>query len=183
MERKLTELASEIVKAQASVAPMSPTDISSYLERIFRTLQEMQGAEESGTTAELGLGNDRRQAEIEEKPAVTPETSILNDKVICLECGLEFRQLTQKHLASHGMGTIDYKKKYGFPMKTPLSAKSLTRARSKAAKKRGLPENLTKFIEARRASKAETQTPPGNPAPRPTRAVKVKNRFTPKIMD
>ena len=41
-------------------------------------------------------------------------------------------------------------------MRTPLSAKSLTKARSKAAKKRGLPEKLQQFIEARRQKKAAT---------------------------
>ncbi|MHC1726979.1 MAG: MucR family transcriptional regulator [Syntrophobacteraceae bacterium] len=189
MERKLTEIASEIVKAQATVAPMSPDDIALYLERIFRTLQEIQGSEAAGTDPETNQGVDRRAMQPEEKPALTPETSIQNDKVICLECGSEFRQLTQKHLASHGMSTIEYKKKFGFSMKTPLSARSLTRARSKAAKKRGLPENLTKFIEARRASKAETKPAPETKpavqtkAPRHTRATKIKNRFTPKIME
>jgi predicted transcriptional regulator len=64
------------------------------------------------------------------------------------------RQLTSKHLVSHGMDQKQYRKKYGFTMRTPLAAKSLTKARSKAAKKRGLPENLTKFIEARRQEKA-----------------------------
>ena len=40
-------------------------------------------------------------------------------------------------------------------MKTPLAAKSLIDARSKAAKKRGLPENLKQFIETRRKGKTE----------------------------
>ena len=40
------------------------------------------------------------------------------------------------------MSEKEYKKKYGFTMRTTLSAKSVTKARSKAAKKRGLPENL-----------------------------------------
>ena len=40
-------------------------------------------------------------------------------------------------------------------MRTPLAAKSLTKARSKAAKKRGLPEKLTLLIEARRKAKTE----------------------------
>jgi len=40
-------------------------------------------------------------------------------------------------------------------MRTPLAAKSLTKARSKAAKKRGLPDKLQKYIEARRQSKAK----------------------------
>ncbi len=39
-----------------------------------------------------------------------------------------------------------------------LSAKTLTKAGSKAAKERGLPEKLQKYIEARRQSKAKAST-------------------------
>ncbi|HIJ76508.1 MAG TPA: hypothetical protein HPP81_07310 [Deltaproteobacteria bacterium] len=93
------------------------------------------------------------EAPTEEKPVLRPADSIQNDKVICLECGKEMRQLSTKHLVAHGMSQKEYRKKYGFSMRTPLSAKSLTKARIKAAQKRGLPEKLQKYIEARRQSK------------------------------
>ena len=98
------------------------------------------------------------EAPTEEKPVLRPADSIQNDKVICLECGAEMRQLTSKHLVSHGMNQKEYKKKYGFAMRTPLAAKSLSKARSKAAKKRGLPEKLRASIEARRQKKAATSS-------------------------
>jgi predicted transcriptional regulator len=117
----------------------------------------MQKAEAGGIkltpTAEVA-----GEAPTEEKPELSPANSIQNDKVICLECGAEVRQLTQKHLSSHGMSPKEYKRKYGFTMRTPLSAKSLTKARIKAAKKRGLPENLKKAIEARKQGKAAAST-------------------------
>jgi predicted transcriptional regulator len=69
------------------------------------------------------------------------------------------RQLTSKHLVSHEMSQKEYRKKYGFTMRTPLAAKSLTKARSKGAKKRGLPEKLQKYIEARRQAKAKVVAP------------------------
>jgi hypothetical protein len=56
-------------------------------------------------------------------------------------------QVTAKHLPTHGLGPREYKMKWGFPMAQPLSAKSLTRARSKAAKKRGLPEKLRAYLD------------------------------------
>jgi len=93
------------------------------------------------------------EAPTEEKPVLRPADSIQTDKVICLECGKEMRQLSTKHLVAHGMSQKEYRKKYGFSMRTPLSAKSLTKARIKAAQKRGLPEKLQKYIEARRQSK------------------------------
>ncbi len=90
---------------------------------------------------------------------LAPQDSIRNDKVICLECGAEMRQLTQKHLVFHGMDQKEYKKKHGFPMKTRLAAESLVEAQIKAAKKRGLPKELQRFMEARRQAKAEAAGP------------------------
>ncbi len=160
MTKKLIEIASEIVQTQVSLTSMSATDIAASLRQVFSTLHELQKAEAEGIelppTAEVA-----GEAPTEAKPVLSPANSVQNDKVICLECHAEFKQLTQKHLSSHGMSPKEYKKKYGFSMKTPLSAKSLTKARSKAAKKRGLPENLKKAIEAKRQKQAATSSTPG----------------------
>ena len=157
MTKKLVEIAAEIVQTQVSLTSMTATDIASSLRQVFSTLQEMQKAEAGGielTPAAEATG----EAPAEEKPVLNPANSIENDKVICLECGAEMRQLTSKHLVFHGMSQKEYRKKYGFSMRTPLAAKSLTKARSKAAKKRGLPEKLQKYIEARRQKKAAAST-------------------------
>ena len=153
MARKIIEIASEIVQTQVSLAPMSATEITSSLRLVFSTLLDLQKAE----SGEIELPPSQEPALSQEKAlqSITPENSIQNDKVICLECGAEMKQLTQKHLVSHDISPREYKKKYGFSMRTPLAAKSLTKARSKAAKKRGLPENLVKAIEARRRNKAQ----------------------------
>ena len=157
MPKKLIEIASEIVQTQVSLTPMSAVEIASSLRQVFSTLHELQKAE----TVEGNLELDQPAAGTaiepapEQKPALTPQDSIQNDKVICLECGAEMKQLTSKHLVSHGMDQKEYKKKYGFTMRTPLAAKSLTKSRSKAAKKRGLPEKLALLIAARRKAKAE----------------------------
>jgi len=155
MPKKLIEIASEIVRTQVSSTSMSATDIASSIRQVFRTLQEMQKAEAGGIELAPTAGG-AGEAPTEDKPVLSPANSIQNDKVICLECGAEVRQLSSKHLVSHGMGQKEYKKKYGFSMRTPLAAKSLTKARSKAAKKRGLPEKLQKYIEARRQKKIQS---------------------------
>ncbi len=154
MLKKLIEIASEIVQTQVSLTSMSAADIAASLRQVFGTLQELEKAETAGTklapTTEVA-----GEAPTEQKPVLSPANSIQNDKVICLECGKEMRQLTSKHLVSHEMSQKEYRKKYGFTMATPLAAKSLTKARSKAAKKRGLPEKLKQAIEARRQKKAK----------------------------
>lgn len=153
MSRKLIEIASEIIQTQVSLTPMSAQEIITSLRQVFGTLQELQKAE----TGQLEIPESQEVAVLEGKAleSMSPRDSIQENRVICLECGAEMRQLTVKHLSSHDMNLKEYKKKYGFTMKTPLSAKSLTKARSKAAKKRGLPENLKKAIEARKQKQDE----------------------------
>jgi hypothetical protein len=43
--------------------------------------------------------------------------------------------------------------KWGFPMAQPLAARSLTKAGSKAAKKRGLPVKLQAYLATRKKMK------------------------------
>jgi predicted transcriptional regulator len=151
MPKKLIEIASEIVQTQVSLNSMTAADIAASLRQVFITLQELEKAETAGFNIEV------TQPAAEEVAAqmLSPANSIQKDKVICLECGAEMKQLTSKHLVSHGMSQKEYRKKYGFTMRTPLAAKSLSKARSKAAKKRGLPEKLKQAIEARRQAKAK----------------------------
>lgn len=154
--RKLLDIAAEIIQAQASVGQMSAEQIEQSLIKTFSTLQKMQKAEEKG----ILLDRITEEAALEEVPLQKkePKESIQDDKIVCLECGTEMRQLTTKHLSTHGMTPRDYKRKWGFSLKQPLSARSLTRARSKAAKKRGLPVNLVKFLEERKQKKVESSS-------------------------
>jgi predicted transcriptional regulator len=147
MPKKLIEIASEIVQTQVSITSMTAAEIASSLRQVFGTLCELQKTETGGI--ELAP----TAAEEVAATKLSPEDSIQNDKVICLECGAEMRQLSSKHLVSHGISQKEYRKKYGFSMRTPLAAKLLSKARSKAAKKRGLPEKLKQAIEARRQKK------------------------------
>lgn len=159
MARRLLEIAAAIVKAQASVGKISPEEIEQTLVKTFLVLQRMQNAEQNGILLD-GSEGDAELALEKQPEASDPRDSIRETKIICLECGIEMKQLTKKHLGSHGLSPRDYKKKWGFPMRQSLSAKSLSRARSRAAKKRGLPENLVKFQEERKRKTTELSPAP-----------------------
>jgi predicted transcriptional regulator len=159
MAKPIFEIAAEVVQAQASTSSLSAFEIVSSLKLVFNTLREMQRSETNGSGPEVHPAPAPEQPEFvpaevkaSAKP-INPQDSIREDVIICLECGVEMRQLTSKHLASHELNPREYKKKYGFQMTQSLSAKSLSKARSKAAKKRGLPENLRKFQDDRRKKK------------------------------
>ena len=160
MPKKLIEIAAEMAQTQASLTPMSAADIASSLRQVFSTPPELQKAQKAGIDIEFTqpAAGATQEGPPEAKPALTPQNSIQDDKVICLECGAEMNLLTVRHLVSHGMSLKEYKQKYGFPMGTPLAAKALTKDRSKTAKNRGLPENLKKAMEARKQAKAAAST-------------------------
>ncbi|NLI31621.1 MAG: MucR family transcriptional regulator [Deltaproteobacteria bacterium] len=172
MNKKLLEIASEIVQTQVSTRSMAFEEIVLSLRQIFNALQAMQRCETDGSFVDLGAAGEESTGEGKASEKLDPKDSIQDDKIICLECGTEMRQLTTKHLTSHGLTPREYKKKWGFPLRQSLSAKSLSKARSKAAKKRGLPANLIKFQEERKLRKAEAAATDSGPLESPQNAEK-----------
>jgi len=154
MSKRLVEMAAEIVQAQASKSSMSSEEIVASLKEVFSALASMKNAELQDMSLGETMAGESVAAAVAPQP-MDPKESIQENKIVCLECCTEMRQLTAKHLAAHGLTPREYKKKWGFAMKQPLSAKALTRARSKAAKKRGLPEKLLKYLESRKRNTAE----------------------------
>jgi predicted transcriptional regulator len=153
MAKKLLEIAAEIVQAQVSTNQLVTDEIVSALKLVFSALRDMQKSEIEGMPLEIIKPSEEVVLEEAVAGKLDPKGSIQEDKVICLECGAEMRQLTAKHLSSHGLSIREYKHRYGFPLRQSLSAKALSKARSKAAKKRGLPEKLLKFQEERKRKK------------------------------
>ncbi len=153
MPKKLLEIAAEIVLGQVSTNQLATDEIVVSLKQVFSALRDMQKSETEGMPLDIAKAAEELALEEGVPGKVDPKGSIQEDKVICLECGAEMRQLTAKHLSSHGLSIREYKQRYGFPLRQSLSAKALSKARSKAAKKRGLPEKLLKFQEERKRNK------------------------------
>ncbi len=142
MSKSLVEMTAELVQSQVSGTDMTTEEIKTALHDTYQTLKSLQSAELTG--------QDITQ---ESKPVMDPKRSIQKNKVICLECGQEFKMLSPKHLRSHDLTSKEYRKKYGFSARQPLCAKSLSERRSKSGKERGLPTNLRKAIAARTKKK------------------------------
>lgn len=140
MTKSLVEMAAEIVQAQGMSKSLTIEEMQAALQETFSTLQNLQKME----SGELSI------AEEDKKPAISPEKSILKNKIVCLECGEEFKMLSPKHLRSHELTGREYRIKYGFSLRQPLCAKALSEKRKESGKARGIPEALKKSIEARK---------------------------------
>jgi len=133
MAKTLTEMAVELAAAQASHSTMSAEDMETYLTKTFQTLKTLKTLEDETVPV----------TEEPVEPALDPKKSILKNKVICLECGKEFKILTSKHLQKeHDMDSKEYREKYGFSSRQSLAARSLSAQRRATAKKHKLGEKL-----------------------------------------
>ncbi len=146
MDKSLVQMTAEIIQSQISSKQMSTDEIKAALNDTFQALKALQDAE---SCSPVGAEAEESTA----SPALDPKKSIQKNKVVCLECGQEFKMLSPKHLASHGLDSKSYRKKHGFSARQPLCAKSLSEKRSASGKERGIPENLQKAIIARTKKK------------------------------
>lgn len=141
MAKSLVEMTAEIIQSQISSKQMTTDEIKMALNETFSALKALQDSEScvSEPSAQEPVPSE----------VLDPKKSIQKNKVVCLECGQEFKMLSPKHLKSHGLDSKSYRKKYGFSARQPLCAKALSEKRSQSGKDRGLPDNLRKAIEAR----------------------------------
>jgi predicted transcriptional regulator len=134
MAKSLTQMAADIVAAQASHVSMSADEMDVALKKVFEALKQIKVVEETPA----GEAVDDELARLR----ANPMKSIQRTYVINLEDGSKYKQLTAKTLAKFGLTAREYRKKWGFSARQALSAKSLSAKRRKVAKALGLADKL-----------------------------------------
>ncbi len=147
MGKTLTEMTVDIVRAQSKITRMSLTELANLLDTTYKSLKDIavgiSAVIEKVPETDVGA------------PPIKPKASIRKHKIVCLECGAEFKVLTRSHLEGHNLTGKEYRKKYGFSSRQPLTAKSLSAARRKTAMERGLGR---KMAEGRRRKKEKARS-------------------------
>ena len=156
MGKSLTEMASEIVAAQASHAVMAADEMVAALKKTFDALKNIKTIEEGGPEADA--------------PPVDPRKSIQRNYIVNLEDGKKYKQLTTRTLAKYGLTPAEYRKKWGFSARQPLASKALSAKRRKTAKALGLGERLQEARKAKAAAAAKAKA----------KASKAKTKAKPK---
>jgi predicted transcriptional regulator len=169
MAKSLTQMAADIVAAQASHVSMSADEMDAALKKVFEALKQIKVIEETPA----GEGVDDELARLR----ANPMKSIQRTYVINLEDGSKFKQLTAKTLAKFGLTAKEYRKKWGFSARQALSAKSLSAKRRKVAKALGLADKLAAARLARsKAAPAKKKKAPARKKKAPVRKKKAPAR-------
>ena len=173
MAKSLTQMAANIVAAQASHVSMSADEMDAALKKVFEALNQIKVIEETPA----GEAVDDELARLR----ANPMKSIQRTYVINLEDGSKYKQITAKTLAKFGLTAREYRKKWGFSARQPLSAKALSAKRRKVAKDLGLADKLAAARMARSKAAAEKKAAPAKkkkaaPAKKKKRTVAEKKR-------
>ena len=152
MAKSLTQMAANIVAAQASHVSMSADEMDAALKKVFEALNQIKVIEETPA----GEAIDDELARLR----ANPMKSIQRTYVINLEDGSKYKQITAKTLAKFGLTAREYRKKWGFSARQPLSSKALSAKRRKVAKDLGLADKLAAARMARSKAAAEKKAAP-----------------------
>jgi predicted transcriptional regulator len=140
-------MAADIVAAQASHVSMSAEEMDATLKKVFEALSQIKVLEEkpAGEAVDDALAKLR----------ANPIRSVQKNYVVNLEDGSKYKQITAKTLAKFGLTAREYRKKWGFSARQPLSAKSLSAKRRKTAMDLGLADKLAAARKARSKAAAK----------------------------
>ena len=126
MTAELIDMTAEIVAAYVGHNNVAPDDVSKLIELVHGALEQAASGEASADQARPD-------------PAVPVDQSITAEYLICLEDGKKFKSL-KRHIRTHyDLSPEEYRARWGLAADYPMVAPSYAKARSRLAKKMGLP--------------------------------------------
>jgi predicted transcriptional regulator len=134
-------LTKELTLALVRTGNVTAEDMQDTLQETYATLTALKAQDESDATtpepaAKAAAANWRK--------------SITKHAVTCLECGESFKQLSLRHLRSHGLDNRSYRTKYGIPPTQPLSARATTERRRQVVQEIRPWEKKQQLLQARK---------------------------------
>jgi predicted transcriptional regulator len=141
MTPSLVNLTKELTLALVRTGNVTAEDMQDTLQETYATLTALKAQDESDAPTPEPAAK---------AAAVNWRKSITKHAVTCLECGESFKQLSLRHLRSHGLDNRSYRTKYGIPPTQPLSARATTERRRQVAQETRPWEKKQQLLQARK---------------------------------
>ncbi len=150
--QSVLEMAKDLVMAQIQAGVLSPEDMHEALKQTYTNLMALKVEEDKGLLRPLG-------ETVPGKAWLPWKKSIGKHTITCLECGAILKQLSGRHLRTHGLDVRSYRAKYGIPRVQPLSAKDTTTMRKKIVQQTRPWEKAPTYLKAHGAKTAKGTAP------------------------
>jgi predicted transcriptional regulator len=116
-------LTAQIVSAHVSNHAVTPDDLPSLIQEVYKTLAGV---------GQAPAAVDRPQ------PAVPIKKSVMADHIVCLEDGKKLKMLKRHLMTAYQMTPSQYRARWGLAPDYPMVAPDYARQRSSLAKRAGL---------------------------------------------
>jgi predicted transcriptional regulator len=120
MAQTPVEMTKDLTLTLIKTGRLSADVMQDTLQQTYATLTALKVQEEVGTSASVSVSP---------ASAVNWRKSIRKHAITCLECGLVFKQVSLRHLLTHGLDSRSYRTKHGIPWTQPLTARATTERR------------------------------------------------------
>jgi predicted transcriptional regulator len=166
MAQTLLEMTKDLTRTLVETGMLSAEDVPDALQKTYATLTALKAQEETGTTSTVSVA---------QSAPVDWRKSITKHAVTCLDCGHAFKQLSIRHLRTHGLDARSYRTKYDIPRSQPLAARETTVRRQQIVRETRPWEKAPTF--RKRQEQKETEAPSAA-APPPNRQRKTSPKKT-----
>jgi predicted transcriptional regulator len=173
MAPTLLEMAKDLTKTLVETGRLSAEDMQDALHKTYATLTALKSQEEIGTTT----------VPVAQTAPVDWRKSITKHAVTCLDCRHAFKQLSGRHLRTHGLDSRSYRTKYGIPSTQPLAARETTTRRRQIVRETRPWEKTATFRRAKMQDGSEASEPTADTVSEETEAPaqpKRQRKTTPK---
>jgi predicted transcriptional regulator len=116
------DMAKDLTLALIGAGALAAEDLQASIREIHACLMQLKAKEEAGAGG-VGLDPTARAGEVNWRKSITRHA------ITCLECGVSFKQLSNRHFRQHDLDSRSYRDKYGIPRSQSLAAKETTARR------------------------------------------------------
>ena len=171
MTQTLLEMAKDLTRSLVETGRLSAEDMQDVLQQTHTILSVLKGQEDPGALTALPVADSS---------PVHWRKSIRKHAITCLECGLSFKQLSIRHLRTHGLDSRLYRVKYGIPRSQPLAARETTARRRQIVQEARPWEKAPTFIKGQTQNSHRTPELGAETVPEETNASSAAGPAQPK---
>ena len=145
MSQNLVEMAKSLVEAQIQAGHVTPENMQDALRTTFDSLSTLKSREDQ-----------REEGHPTPAAAMDWRKSIARHAIVCLECGVTFKQLSRRHLLEHDLTPRTYRAKYGIPRQVSLAARDTTARRRRIVQETRPWEQTPRYLKAQQKQRSRS---------------------------
>jgi len=134
-------MAKDLTLALIGAGVLAAEDMQASIREIHGCLMQLK-AQEDARAIRFGPNRSAQASGVDWKKSITRHA------ITCLECGVSFKQLSNRHFRQHDLDSRSYRDKYGIPRSQSLAAKETTARRKQIVQENRPWEKTATYLQS-----------------------------------